>query len=192
MAAFTAAFPAGGQQDRIPSLIQVLEQDESKHNRMTAAQDLGNIGSDAKAALAALTKAQQDPNEDVRREASIAIKRIQRKGPYPRMSAGAHHMVIDDLNRTTEWMMQRPKEPDDVIMVVYLKTDITDEQLFPKCVLRTTVGDGTRQSWDPTFLGYWKKPAGVITQFYRAFVVPKSASAFELQCTGYPAVDLGF
>lgn len=186
---FAAGFPAAGQQDRIQSLIQELEQTDTEHNRMSAAQELGNIGPEAKAALAALTKAQQDPSEAVRREAGIALKRIQRKGSYPRMSAAPHHMVIDGINRTTEWMMQRPKEPDDVFMVLYLKTDITDEQLFPECVLRGTLGDGTRQSWESTFTGYGKSAAGVIVLFTRGFVVPNNASAFEFQCQGYPAVE---
>jgi hypothetical protein len=189
---FAAGFPAGGQQDRIQSLIQKLEQADTERNRTSEAQELGNIGPEAKAALAALTKAQQDPSETVRREAAIALKRIQQKGAYPKISAGVHYLEISDLVRTDEWMMHRPTKPDDVIMVVHLKTDITDEQLFAGCVLRGTLGDGARQSWNPTFSGYGKNAAGVIILFHRGFVVPNNASAFEWQCTGYPAVDLGF
>ena len=65
-----------GAPEAVPALIVALE-DESDHVRFHAARALGKLGAMAASALDALMRATKDPNDRVRREAGVAIKRIR-------------------------------------------------------------------------------------------------------------------
>lgn len=62
--------------DVVPALIETLE-DETAEVRAAAATALGSFGKDAAPALPALRKAGADRDEDVAREAGLAIVKIQ-------------------------------------------------------------------------------------------------------------------
>ncbi len=65
-----------GAPEAVPPLIAALE-DESDHVRFHSARALGKLGATAASALDALMRATKDPNDRVRREAGVAIKRIR-------------------------------------------------------------------------------------------------------------------
>jgi HEAT repeat protein len=78
--AWAIARITGGQatQRAIEVMIAALK-DKEPRARQDAARLLGDVGSDARAAIPALTAAQEDPNEDVRKAAQEALGKVQAK-----------------------------------------------------------------------------------------------------------------
>src|SRR5262249_51701330 len=68
----------------VPTLIRFLDSERTAEVRASVAAALGGIGPEAKAAIPMLIRATQDANQQVQREAVLALANIQRWAPDER------------------------------------------------------------------------------------------------------------